>query len=33
MLEYFHEIQLDVLKYAENPHYHVSLHYKYHLSK
>ena len=33
ILEYFHEIQLDVSKYAQYPHKYVCLHYKYHLSQ
>ena len=32
-LEYFHEIQLDVSKYAQYPHLYVCLHYKYHMSQ
>ena len=33
ILEYFHEIQLDVSKYAQYPHKYVCFHYKYHLSQ
>ena len=32
-LEYFHEIQLDVGKYAQYPHKYVCFHYKYHFSQ
>ena len=33
ILEYFHEIQLDVLKSAQFPHNYVCFHNKYHLSQ
>ena len=33
ILEYFHEILLDVSKYAKHLHKHVCFHYKYHLSQ
>ena len=32
-LEYFHDILLDVSKYAKHLHKHVCFHYKFHLSQ
>ena len=32
ILEYFHEIQLDVSKYTKYHNWYVCSHYKYHLS-
>ena len=32
ILEYFHEIQLFVSKYAKDPYKYVCFHYKYHFS-